>query len=354
MDLDPVSFAEALVSAITPGDEAKDTDRTGDGTRNLVRLVADAEARDWCAAALGTYWATHPDQGTLLCERLGGLAGGSFNGLLIDAYERRLSMADSLLHFQEVVLTDVGAGGIRRQIATSAVEMILSALTDKVRLDQEIAEAWEAAPEVFERFLSWLRSDLGDAGRVAIILLRRLVLKSLVQKPEHLVKCASSWLRDSGTCDEARDAIRAILSVSESRSSFVAPLTVEYWDLRSDVGLILGSLDADSSITVRQGAFAGLLERNPRRFVATAIKETQDLRDIRAEVLKALAGVAEEKGPAIAAAIRGSVSPSSRPRILKLISDFGEADASLKRVAEDLSLAYLWQSLLQFFSSSSS
>jgi hypothetical protein len=294
MDLDPAAFAEALSSAITPGDEAKDTDRTGDATRNLVRLVADAEARDWCATAMGTYWVTHPDRGTLLCERLGGLAGGSFNGLLIDAYERRLSEADSVLHFQEIVLADVGAGGIRRQIATPAVEMIISELTDEVRLDDEIAAAWEAAPELFERFLRWLRSDLGDAGRVAIVLLRRFVLQSLFQKPEHLVKCAALWLRDSGTCDEARDAIRAILSVSESWSSFVAALTVEYWDLRSDVWLILGALDADSSITVRQVAFADLLEGDPRRFVATAIQETQDLRDVRAEVLKALARIAEE------------------------------------------------------------
>jgi hypothetical protein len=65
MHLDSSAFAGALASSITPGDEAKDTDKTEYATRNLLRLAADTESAKWFVTALGAHWAAHPDRGAL-------------------------------------------------------------------------------------------------------------------------------------------------------------------------------------------------------------------------------------------------------------------------------------------------
>jgi hypothetical protein len=352
MNADPAAFAEALASALTPGDEAKDTDRTTDARRSLLRLAADAEARDWCADALGTYWASHREGGTRLCERLGALEDESVHGLLIAAYQRMLSETDSLSHFQEIVLTDVRAGGIRRQIVTPAVAMIIDELANDARRVGKVAAAWEAEPDLFERFLRWLRADLGVPPHAAILLLRRGVLEHLCQTPKAMVDCAASWLRDAEARDEARDAIRAICSEPHSRSSILGALAIEYFTSRSEVWQILEAVDSRTSTAVRHLAFDRLLESDPRSFIAFAIQETQDFPQIRAEVLQALAEIAQRRGPAMAAAVRQSITPSARPRILQWLRELIACGGPLKKVADTLWPTRLWLWVQQLFSSS--
>jgi hypothetical protein len=355
MDIDPTAFAEALASSITPGDEAIDTDKTVHATRNLLRLVADTESAERFATALATYWAAHPERGALLCERLARLGAKSVNDVLVDADRQRLLKATFGSQFQETVLADAGAGGPRQQITTLAVATIIAELTDELQFDPKIAEAWEEAPDRFERFLRWLRVNMGDSGRRAVVLLRRLILESLLGDRKKLVKCAASWLRDSDTSDEAKDTIRAIMKTPALRTSLLARLSNEYWDSRADVWLILDLLGSGSSIIVRQLAFADMLEMDSRRFIDAAVQETQEMQDfpkVRHEVLIALAEVAKTKGTAIAVAVRRSVSPSNRSKILRLISDFSKSNPPLKKVAEDLWITQIWLSLQQMLSSS--
>jgi hypothetical protein len=355
MHLDPTALAGALGSATTPGDEAKDTDKTEHATRNLLRLAADTESAEPLATALATYWAAHPDRGALLCERLARLSAKPVNDLLVNADRQRLLKATFGSQFQESVLADAGAGGSRQLITTLAVTKIISELTDELQFDPKIAEAWEEAPDRFERFLRWLRTSLGDSGRRAVVLLRRLILESLLEDRKKLVQCAASWLKDPDTTDEAKDTIRAIMKTPELRTRLLARLSVEYWDSRADVWLILDSLGSGSSIIVRQLAFADMLGMDPRRFIDAAVQETQEVQDfpqVGREVLKALAEVAKTKGSAIAVAVRRSESRSNRNKILRLIRDFGRSDPPLKKVAEDLWITRIWLSLQEIFSSS--
>ena len=349
MERDPTAFSDALASSLTPGDLARDTDRTESATQNVIRLASDAESTRRFAIALGTHWAAHPDRGALLCEQLGRLGAAPVHELLVEAYQHRLFAVDSVTQLQEVVLADVAAGGTRRPVATRAVTVLQSAgLEDG--LGPEVAEAWEAAPELFERFLGWLRSDLGDTGRRAATIQRRHVLERLIPRPAELVNRAAGWLKTPELGEEVREAIGAIMKTPELRAPLLLPLVTKYWNARPHVELILGQLDGHSSGVVRQMAFDGLLDDSPRRFLEAAIEETQDREEFRAEALAALARVAETKGPAMAVAIRRGVSAANRRAVLRLIGDFRVSDPRLVKVAGDLWLTHFWLSFQQLVS----
>lgn len=352
MECDPTAFSDALASALTPADEAKDTDNTESATRNVMRLASDPESARRFALALGKHWAAHPDRGTLLCERLGGLGATSVDELLVEAYEQRLVAVDMVSRCAENVLADVGAGGTRRQVATRAVATLLGAeLEDENALYGAILEARQADPELFERFLRWMRTDLGDAGRRAAIILRGIVLGSLLQEPAELVKCAAGWLEASEPGEEARVAIRAIVMNPEVRMPLLASLTVKYWDSRDDVERVLGEVGRRWSNRVREVAFGELLVNDSRRFIAAAIEETQDCEKFREEALEALGGVATTKGREMATAIRRGVTPTNRRRIVSLLRDFRASGAPLANVAGDLWFTQLYLSFQEFVAS---
>jgi hypothetical protein len=354
MEEDAVKFGEALASALTPGDEARDTDRTEAAIRALLRLVADEEAKGWCAEAIGAYWAAQPDGGARLCARLASASEDSFGEFLVQAYVQRLFVTMTVSEFQQVVLTDVRGGGIWQKIATRAVASILAEASEDILVNAEIASAWAEKPTLFEQFLTWVRNNLGEDGRRTIVFVRRGIMQSLFGTPGKLVTTMAAWLRDTEMKHEVSDAIHGILQARELWSKFAAPLIMKYWDVRDDVWEILDALDADSATLVREVAFEDLLKTNPVRFIACAIEETQDLPKVRADVMRALGGIAKKNGAAMAAAVRRAAAPTNRPRILQLIRDFDADGAPLKKIADDLWLTRLWLSFVQLFSSSTS
>lgn len=353
MRLDPVAFAGALASSLASGDDIKDTDRTKHARDNVIRLATDPESAALCATALGSYWTAHPDrEGPVLCERLARIGETSVDALLVGAYWERFSRATSLSLIHEMVLADVAAGEARRRIATQATASILEWTDDAQRV--VVAAAWQDVPELFERFLRWVSSDLGEAGRNAAVRQRRLILESLCPQPKTLVKCAATWLRDPATRSEVLDALRAIVDNRDVWLRVATPLALEYWDSRDDVWPILGVLGADHSIAVRHLAFARLLEESPRRFVAAAIEETQKFEALRAEVLAALAQLSGKKADAMADAIRQSVTPTNRRDVRTLIHVFKESGTALTEVAEALWFMRFRLWFLELFSGSGS
>lgn len=342
MDRDPTAFMKALASSMTPADLANDTDNTESATRNVMRLASDPESARRFAVALGKHWAEHPDKGALLCEQLGGLSAAPVDELLVEAYQHRLVEIPTVSQCQESVLADAAAGGTRRQLAARAVAELLTAeLEDEHALVAAIVEARKADPELFERFLGWMRTDLGDDGRRAAFILRGFAVASLLEEPAELVRCLAAWLKTPEAGREARVMIRAVMMTPDSRTTLLAPLSLQYWDARDDVEVILRQVRRSSSSLVREVAFDRLLADDPERFIAAAIEETQDREQFREEALEALGEVAETKRAEMAAAIRRGVRPANRRSVLRLMRDFRGSGGPLATVAGGLWFARL-------------
>lgn len=347
----PHEFAEAFASAVTMAYDSPPEVTLFPPLRTLRWLNERPDDASAWAIAVGSYWASFPDRGRQLCDRITAIMPEDFGNVLAAACYVRLTELVPI-DFLDNVLTDLSSNTARRAVVTTAVEWLLAEwrrTETSPFFDISLAVVWQNAPARVEQFLAWLRM-FGENGANVNVRIRAAILEGL-SAPNEVVDCAAGWLNDREIAPEVTGAIHQLLAMPQGHTTFGSWLVPVYWSAIDKVWSILNAGDLTLGRVVRMVVYDDVITKDRGRFVMYILEELKRA-DRASKVLDPLNIVAGSRHKDVVRCIRHSVAALPPQKILKLLNDFSVYGQTLRRISKQLWFTRLRLSIVEAFSNS--